>query len=344
MNGEKMDKKKLLGIFACMLLICATTMTTADWEEGDGHKMHFPQLPDPYGWDVDFHDWQLGDDWRCSETGNVTDIHFWISWFDDVNMDIPWIKVSIYSNKPGPPSIPNELLWSRQFDIDEFITAGPWRGDQGWLRPYGEFIEHNHQLYWQINIPEIDQPFEQKVGEIYWLVIGMPYYDPPVAVGWKTSLNHFMDNAVWGGPGNWAPIHDPINGEPIDFAFVITTEEGPEPECCLVIESITGGLLDSPSSPRVHAVIKNNGTAECKDVRWSINFSGIVLYGTYSDTVSSILPGETVNVLSKIVIGFVIPGLFPGEVTVKTDCTNNACPPATMTKEMLVFLLLFKLI
>lgn len=26
----------------------------------------------------------------------------------------------------------------------------------------------------------------------------------------------------------WAPIHDPINGEPIDFAFVITTEE-PEP-------------------------------------------------------------------------------------------------------------------
>ena len=338
-------RKKIIGIFVCMLLIGATTVAIADWEEGDGHKMHFPQLPDPYGWDVDFHDWQLGDDWRCSETGNVTDIHFWISWFDDMDMDIPWIKVSIYSNNPGPPSTPNELLWSRQFDVDEFIIAGPWDGDQGWLWPYGEFIEHNHQFYWQINIPKIDQPWEQKVGEIYWLVIGMPYYDPPVAVGWKTSLDHFMDNAVWGGPGTWAPIHNPITGDPIDFAFVITTEEEPEPECCLVIESMIGGLLDSPASLRVHAVIKNNGTAECKDVRWSFNFSGgIVLWGANSGTESSILPGATVNVSSKIVIGFAIPGIFPGEITVKADCTNNACPPATMTKEMLLFLLLFKVI
>lgn len=339
-----MKKKIILSSILCMLLIFPS-MALADWDLGDGHKMHFPQLPDPYGWDVDFHDWQLGDDWRCSETGNVTDIHFWISWFDDMNMDIPWIKVSIYSNNPGPPSTPNELLWSREFDVDDFIIAGPWVGDQGWLWPYGEFIEHNHQLYWQINIPDIDQPWEQKVGEIYWLVIGMPYYDPPVAVGWKTSLEHFMDNAVWGGPGTWAPIHDPINGEAIDFAFVITTEEEPEPECCLTIESMTGGLLGSPASLRVDAVIKNDGTAECKDVRWSFNFSGgIVLWGTNSGTESSILPGATINVSSKIVIGLAIPGFFPSNVTLTADASNNACPPATMTKGMLLFLLLFKVI
>ncbi len=24
----------------------------ADWDPSDGHKMHYPQLPDPVGWDV----------------------------------------------------------------------------------------------------------------------------------------------------------------------------------------------------------------------------------------------------------------------------------------------------
>ena len=38
-------RKKIIGIFVCMLLIGATTVAIADWEEGDGHKMHFPQLP-----------------------------------------------------------------------------------------------------------------------------------------------------------------------------------------------------------------------------------------------------------------------------------------------------------
>ena len=337
-------RKKIIGIFVCMLLIGATTIAIADWEPGDGHKMHFPQLPDPYGWDVDFHDWQLGDDWRCSETGNVTDIHFWISWFDDMNMDIPWIKVSIYSNNPEPPSKPNELLWSRQFDIDEFIIAGPWDGDQGWLWPYGEFIEHNHQLYWQINIPEIDQPFEQQEGEIYWLVIGMPYYDPPVAVGWKTSLDHFMDAAVWGGEANWAPIYDPINGEQIDFAFVITTEEEPEPDCCLQIESMEGGLFATTASLKITAIIKNTGTAECKDVTWSFATSGgIVLWGPNSGTEASILPGGTLTVTSRIFIGLAIPGIFPGNVTITADASNNACPVATMEKGLFLFFLLLAL-
>jgi hypothetical protein len=222
-------KTKILGIFVCTLLITTGTIAVADWDIDDGHKMHWPQLPDPNGWDVDFHDYLLGDDWKCSESGPITDIHFWISWFDDMVLDIPWIKVFIYSNNPEPPSSPAELLWSRTFDIDQFIIAGPWNGDQGWLWPYGEYIEHNHFLYWQINIPEIDDPWHQVEGEIYWLVIGMPYFDPPTAVGWKTSQDHFEDAAVWGGEGNWEPIYDPLTGDNIDFAFVITGEEPCDP-------------------------------------------------------------------------------------------------------------------
>jgi hypothetical protein len=71
-------KRKIIGILICMLMIGTTTIAIADWEPSDGHKMHFPQMPDPVGWDVNFHDFYLADDWRCSETGPVTDIHFWI--------------------------------------------------------------------------------------------------------------------------------------------------------------------------------------------------------------------------------------------------------------------------
>lgn len=337
-------KTKIIGIFVCMLLIGATTIAIADWEEGDGYKMHFPQLPDPYGWDVDFHDWELGDDWRCTESGPVSDIHFWISWFGDVNLDIPWIKVSIYSNYPGPPSKPLELLWGRTFTEDEFIIAGPWDGDQGWLWPYGEFIEHEHQLYWQINIPEIDEPWEQVEGEIYWLVISMPYYETPHGVGWKTSLDHFLDAAVWGVHPDWTPITDPINGENIDFAFVITTEDGPDPECCLSIDSMDGGIFSPSASLKIKAVIKNIGDAECKDIDWQFTTTGgIVLWGTNSGTIASILPGGTETVSSRIFIGLAIPGIFPGNVTITANAINNACPPATMTKGLFLLILLLSL-
>ncbi|MCJ7578787.1 MAG: hypothetical protein MUO91_10085, partial [candidate division Zixibacteria bacterium] len=52
-------------------------------EQWPNHKMHFPQLPDLEGWDVyAVYPKTLADDWKCSATGPVTDIHFWGSWKD----------------------------------------------------------------------------------------------------------------------------------------------------------------------------------------------------------------------------------------------------------------------
>ena len=224
-------KRKIVGIFVCTLLIGTTGIAIADWEDGEGHIMHHPQLPDPYGLDVDFHDWWLGDDWYSGDINHdVTDIHFWYSWKGDVVKDIPWIYVSIWSNNIGPPSTPLEKLWEREFFEDEFIIAGPWDGDQGWYHPPDPHIPEDHDHYYQINIIDIPDPFEQHAGEYYWLVIQMPYYSIP-GVGWKTSLDHYADNAVYGSPtAGWEPLWDPRNpGEAIDFAFVITGEdEGPD--------------------------------------------------------------------------------------------------------------------
>lgn len=214
-------KKKIIGIGICMLLMGTTSIALADWAPGDGHKMHFPQMPDPVGWDVNFHDYYLADDWQCSKTGPVKDIHFWISWRGDIVGTIPFITLSIYSNNPQTPySQPNTLLWTRTMNPDQFIIAGPWTGDQGWLEPSGGFILHDHHTYYQINVKNISAPFQQQNGTIYWLVIQMPLLYP-IEIGWKTTQDHFMDKAVWGSPGQWIPIVDPITQLPIDFAFVI---------------------------------------------------------------------------------------------------------------------------
>ena len=42
--------KKILLTLAAALLLSAPVL--GDWVEEDGHKMHFPQLPNVVGWDV----------------------------------------------------------------------------------------------------------------------------------------------------------------------------------------------------------------------------------------------------------------------------------------------------
>jgi hypothetical protein len=106
-----------------------------------------------------------------------------------------------------------------------------------------------------------------------------------------------------------------------------------------------GGLLGSPALLKVQAAITNIGTAECTNITWSFRFSGgIVLMGSKSGTIPSLAPGATVNVTSKLVIGFGIPGLLPCNVTVTSNGANNVCGEVSMEKEILLFIILFKVI
>ena len=138
--------------FLVFLFITGTLM--ADWVPGDGHKMHYPQLPDPDGWDVALYEGPLylADDWQCSETGYVCWIHFWISYWEDTIEEIAYIHLSIHDNIPVGPngySIPGNLLWSYDFQPGEFTIAGPEIGDQGWFDPWsGDYWEHNHVNYY----------------------------------------------------------------------------------------------------------------------------------------------------------------------------------------------------
>jgi len=255
--------KRVAAIPVAILLGVAIS-AQADWFPGDSYKMHYPQLPDPNGWDVNFaYPKILADDWLCTETGPVSDIHFWYSYKYDQQFPIEGIHLSIHSDVPADPSggfsHPGDLLWERNLSPGEWAELYPYpgpggTGDQGWYDPNtGEVLPFNHFLTGQINIriPN-EEAFLQEAGTIYWLDISVlsPFSgtNAPIdfGVGWKTSLEHFNDDAVWGddldGDGKadfWSELRDPITQESLDLAFVITTV--PEPSAILLC-TLSGGL------------------------------------------------------------------------------------------------------
>jgi hypothetical protein len=226
------------------VLVLPATLVYADWDEGDDFKMHYPQLPDPLGWDVSASTPNIvADDWQCSETGYVSDIHIWGSWYmDNPEPPIPIINfhLEIWSDQPAdPPGIPFshplEMLWFGDYGPDsppgtyfERIYGDP--SPQGFYDPIGGIVEPaNHQITWQYNffIPK-EEAFIQEEGTIYWLVVQATLSEgaPPVW-GWKTTLNHWNDDSVYiDAGGNWVELFDPtLPPEPensLDQAFVIT--------------------------------------------------------------------------------------------------------------------------
>jgi len=104
------------------------------------------------------------------------------------------------------------------------------QGDQGWFAPYWEppGVERpDHINYYRIDIEDINDPFIQQEGTIYWLVVDIePNYATGIGPGWKTSLDHWNDDAVYQDQYvNWNALYDPCTGETLDFAFEITTKK-----------------------------------------------------------------------------------------------------------------------
>lgn len=195
---------------AAIFLCLVAAPVKADWDESDSYKMHYPQLPDPDGYDVANYNatsgepMPLADDWLCTETGRVTDIHIWGSWKNDSKGEIEFFNVSIWSDDPGTNfSHPDELLWQHTFSKSEFNERYWGNGSQGWMSfssyPAVSFVRvdpDNHNDTWQYNL-HIDptNAFVQVEGITYWLVIS-PFYSPEYAFGWKTSLNEWRDGYV----------------------------------------------------------------------------------------------------------------------------------------------------
>ncbi len=177
---------KLSKITTMITVVLAATAMTAlgDWDVGDPYKMHFPQLPDlDNGMNVlAVEPLILADDFLCTETGPITDIHLWGSWLDDIfpnnsgGVADPGevaFHLSIHSDIPANAamySTPGELLWEMDFLPGSFRNR-PWAtSTERFFDPLNNVVIgfDTHVIQYNFLIDPADA-FVQTAGEIYWL-------------------------------------------------------------------------------------------------------------------------------------------------------------------------------
>ncbi|MFA5238506.1 MAG: hypothetical protein WC476_02185 [Phycisphaerae bacterium] len=221
-------------------------------------EVKWEQLPDttPNGIDIRIDDADgvtrhIADDFLCTTTGLITDIHFWGSWKYDEKCPINGIVASIYSDDPVGPggsdpcnlySKPDQMLWQQQFLNGQFTETLVYDLSpeyEWWWDPYFNVLNQygDHQIWkYDININPTTA-FRQEGNSVnpvvYWLALEawLPY-GQSYNFGWKTSREHWNDDAVFATgsipPFAWNelryPQGHPYHPESIDMAFAITTE------------------------------------------------------------------------------------------------------------------------
>jgi hypothetical protein len=254
---------KLL-LIAAVLVVCVAPMPApADWNPGDPSK--YEQLPDPNGWDVAASGSFVADDFLCTETGYITQVHFWGSWKGDSVGVISNIRVEFWRNDPGATegfSHPSTPAWGDDFGPSEFSERPYDTGDQGWYDPVsGEFTPDNerpdHLSIYQYNIDMSNEPllFKQEgtaaAPALYWLLIKVTLLnDEQFDFGWKTAIDQHYDDAVYDAAAEWPPDwHELIDPRfataavSLDLAFVLNGVAIPEPSVLVVAGLGLLGLL-----------------------------------------------------------------------------------------------------
>jgi hypothetical protein len=201
-------------------------------------EVKLTQPPNPVGWDINIKSQTLADDFLCTQTGPITDIHLWTSLRQGVTPAAPYnFTLSIWSDAPAIPGVsayshPNALLktWTLQPASIEPITTPP----EGWYDPFNiptEIVPGDHVGMDKYNflIPAGEE-FSQTEGNIYWLsVTAIPTTEfERSMIGWKTSIEHWNDDGTaWIGQ-QWVELRDPSTQQSLDLAFELTTKSVPD--------------------------------------------------------------------------------------------------------------------
>ncbi|MBT8046609.1 MAG: hypothetical protein KJN67_05545, partial [Pontiella sp.] len=199
------------------------------------------------GVDVNMTDTQLADDFQCTASGPITDIHLWGSFKGDnlppEGPDGLTFNLSIWSDVPAGVdadySHPGSMLWSKTFAPMQYTAgqiytgSGEWWHDPGtptWIFP-GDFNIYRFDFY-----PLSNEAFVQVEGNIYWLVVSYTYDGiGSFEFGWKTTPDSFNDDAVYYDPAlppvYWKDLYyteptHPRYTESLELAFALSGDEG----------------------------------------------------------------------------------------------------------------------
>jgi hypothetical protein len=264
----------------------------------------------------------LADDFLCTQSGPITDIHLWGSFLHDIlpnggpaNLNV---TLTIYADIPAGPlpwSQPGQPLWSMTFGPNQFAAGlcwpsqGEWWHDPSILSPLG-WIPNADSNIWQLDfyIPATNA-FQQVSNTIYWL--GAQYTpvtgDTNYSFGWKTTYWQWNDAACWSNSaaGGWQPLsygdgHPQAPYTNLNLAFALSTEDldwgdAPDPNYPtlaanngarhVIVPGMTlGGLIDAEANGQP------NATATGDDVNNLPDEDGVVFIAP------PLIPGQPAQV------------------------------------------------
>jgi hypothetical protein len=237
---------------AAIVLLIASSTALADWDPGSAAK--YVQLPDLDQTGIDVNctaPYILADDFLCQEPGTITDIHIWGSWKNDyvplgsageVNFSIYILSDIPAEQSPTGYSMPGSVLWEHHFAPNTYSHRVYSENlEEGWMDPPEEYIFPGDTRCYQYNFSLDAADYFQQEGTpeepvVYWLEVQAFPADAGAVFGWKTSLDHWNDDATW-AVGNEPNIADRFElryppghvlyPESIDLAFALQGESAP---------------------------------------------------------------------------------------------------------------------
>jgi hypothetical protein len=182
----------------------------------------------------------LADDFICTQTGPISDIHIWGSWRDDRVDQRAIFWLGLWSDVPRAGNVashPGVLLWSQQFNpgryrnglaqtvaFEQFYNPNPPAGVIGQDRQIWKYDFFPQTPFVQTGSPNTPTN--------YWLSV-IVSNAPDKVFGWKTTPDHYNDYAVF-APAQLALPFPPLTyswqtltalGRNRELSFTITTSQ-----------------------------------------------------------------------------------------------------------------------
>ncbi len=237
----------------------------------------------------------LADDFICTNRGPITDLHIWASWLDDKVDTNAVFWLGIWTDVPQTPSHPGRLLWSSWFRPGEYQARPFAAADERFFDPNsGTFLGLDRQV-WQYDFFPKAAFLEEGTPNtpiVYWVSV-TAVTDKDTVFGWKTSTNHFNDDAVFGHlnngvpMGDWRELRDPVTQRSLDLAFAITTIQTnwppcPDPKLFVMPPETAPSGLDVLASSVAATVLADDFI--CTNAGWITN---IIVWGSWSNDLAN---------------------------------------------------------